>query len=178
MKGFQFNIKLKNVEPAIWRKFQVPEDLSLDELHDIIQVVMGWENAHLYEFRVDDQRFGQPDDDAPEELEEADETYLDDLELKENDTLLYVYDFGDGWEHEIKVEKLLEEAPEDPVCIDGGNHCPPEDSGGPWGYAGMLEIIADPEHPEYEDMKEWIGGEFDPKFFDKEAINKELKKVV
>ena len=178
MKGLQFKIALKNVEPAIWRQFQVQEDLSLDELHEVIQVVMGWENAHLYEFRINEQRFGKQDEDAPDELKDADETYIDDLDLDKGDTLLYVYDFGDGWEHELTVEKLLEDTPKDPVCLDGANNCPPEDSGGPWGYAGLMEILADPKHPEYEDMKEWIGGEFDPGFFDEEEINAELKKAV
>lgn len=89
----------------------------------------------------------------------------------ENPSAYYVYDFGDSWEHEIRLEKILpREKRKYPACIAGKRACPPEDCGGIWGYEEFLEIIKDPEHEEYEDMLDWVGGEFDPEHFDIEDV--------
>jgi len=92
---------------------------------------------------------------------------------------LYEYDFGDGWEHELLVEKILPAEPGVgyPRCLKGKRACPPEDVGGVWGYADFLEIMRDPNHPEHEDMLEWVGGEFDPEVFDLEEVNAELEEM-
>jgi hypothetical protein len=115
------------------------------------------------------------DEDAAAEQEDAEEVQLDDLGLKEGAKFRYTYDLGDDWYHVLTVEKLLAKAPDHPVCLDGGRNCPPEDCGGAWGYAGLLEVIANPEHEEHEDLIEWIGGEFHPEAFDKETINEQLE---
>lgn len=136
---------------------------------------MGWENAHLYEFQFQDRSFGLMDDEAPEEQEDAEEVELESLGLKKGDQFLYTYDFGDSWEHTLTVEDLRPDVPDHPVCLDGARNCPPEDCGGRWAYAGLLEVVANPEHEEYDDLTEWLGGEFDPEAFDMEMINEMLE---
>src|SRR5262249_38134478 len=90
----------------------------------------------------------------------------------------YEYDFGDGWRHEVRLEKALEPEPKVkyPRCIDGARACPPEDCVGPWGYADLLEALADPRHPEHRDMREWVGGRFDPEKFSADKVNRELRR--
>jgi hypothetical protein len=90
---------------------------------------------------------------------------------------LYEYDFGDRWEHELLVEKMLpiDVGQRYPLCLTGKRACPPEDCGGIWGYAGFLEAVHDPKHPEHEEMLEWVGGEFDPDAFDLNEVNTELQ---
>ena len=103
---------------------------------------------------------------------------LPDLLKKEKEKILYEYDFGDSWEHTILLEKIVQNDTSDqlPVCLAGKNNCPPEDCGGVWGYANMIEILSDPKNEEYQDYKDWLGEEFDPALFDKEAINTLLRK--
>lgn len=102
---------------------------------------------------------------------------LSDLLSKEKDKIIYEYDFGDGWEHDIVLEKIETNVKDKyiPTCLAGKNNCPPEDCGGIWGYLDMLEILKHPDHEEYEDYIEWLDEEFDPKHFDKAEINKMLK---
>jgi hypothetical protein len=97
---------------------------------------------------------------------------------KEKEKIVYEYDFGDGWEHDVLLEKILpvDEKFKFPVCLEGKMACPPEDCGGVWGYSDLLEILKQPKHEEYDNMIEWLGGEFDPEHFDIEAVNKILKK--
>ena len=98
---------------------------------------------------------------------------------KKKARIVYEYDFGDSWQHEIVLEKTLEPEPKVkyPRCVEGARACPPEDCGGIWGYADFLEAISDPKHPDHRDMKEWIGGKFDPEKFSVDAVNKELRRV-
>jgi hypothetical protein len=141
---------------------------------------MGWTNSHLHQF-IKDQTFyakRYPDDDTWEELDNVDyaKIKISDLLKKGKEKIVYEYDFGDSWEHDIILEKIL---PYDqniryPVCVAGKMNCPPEDCGGVWGYSDMLEILKNPDHEEYDSFIEWLGEEFDPESFDKEAINKML----
>jgi len=96
---------------------------------------------------------------------------------KEKTEFTYTYDFGDGWEHDIVIEKILppEKGKKYPICIDGKRACPPEDCGGPWGYRDLLKVIANPKHKEYKNMMEWLGGSFDPEQFDAEETSQALK---
>ena len=171
---YQLKITLKDIRPPIWRRVQVPGDITLGDLHDIIQSVMGWGESHLHAFVVGDQQFGDPDP----ELEFNDErkVRLNDV-AGEKSKFHYEYDFGDSWIHEIVVEKILPSEPDRgyPVCIKAVRACPPEDCGGPWGYADFLDAIKDPKNPEYEEMLDWIGDDFDPEYVDLEEINKILK---
>jgi hypothetical protein len=179
---YQIKVTLRYSKPPIWRRIQVPADVSLARLHRILQVVMGWEDYHLHQFIVDDEYYGEPHPDyevwGPEMRDER-RAELGRLVPEEGLKFLYEYDFGDGWEHELLVEKILLSEPGVgyPRCLKGKRACPPEDVGGVWGYDGFLEVIRDPDHPEHEGLLEWVGGEFDPEAFDLDDVNAELESM-
>jgi hypothetical protein len=183
----QLKITLKWSAPPIWRRVLVRRDMPLDAMHDVIQYVMGWSDSHLHEFivgtRKNQRRFGTPRDlffagEAPEVLDETLHT-LDDLLHGNTKKFLYCYDFGDDWIHEVVLEKKLPPDPSftHPVCLAGENACPPEDCGGIGGFYGILEIAADPSHPEHEEILEWLCEDFDPTAFDLDEANKKLKTI-
>ncbi len=172
---YQLKITLAGSKPKIWRRVLVSPDLLLADLHRIIQTAMGWTNSHLHLFSDGSTDY------APIEFELEDAKSYAKLRmnkfLKENkDKILYEYDFGDGWRHEILLEKVIavDEKDHIPVCTGGKRNCPPEDCGGIWGYENLLEIISDPTHEEYEDTIEWLGDEFDPEYFDVVEVNELL----
>lgn len=177
----QIKVTLKGFRPPIWRRLQVPSDIRLSDLHDVIQVAMGWTNSHLHQFYDGESYYGVPTGDAFDDLEMQNEAryHLNQLAPEPKDKLVYEYDFGDSWTHEILVEKVLpvDPAATYPVCLTGRRACPPEDCGGVWGYAELLEALADPEHPEHEEMTDWVGGEFDPEHFDLGVTNRILKQL-
>lgn len=154
--------------------------LTFARLHEVIQVAMGWQNYHLYDFEVGGRRIGIPDPDFGEDrCENAGRIHLRDAGLVEGGTFLYRYDFGDDWEHDLIVERVLDpqEMPSRARCLDGARACPPEDCGGPWGYADLLEALADPNHPQHEEVIEWMGGAFDPGRFDLVIVDAALGRV-
>jgi len=167
---FQLRIELDEVEPAVWRRLIVPTNVRLAKLHLMFQAAMGWSDSHLHAFLIGDQRYGA----QAEDFEEMDEDEIDEASLTVKSALAsathfaYEYDFGDGWEHRITVEaRLPEPAPmKFAVCLEGQNNCPPDDVGGPGGYADFLAALADPGHEEHEHYARWIGGAFDPAEFD------------
>jgi hypothetical protein len=164
-------------KPPIWRRVIVRADITLARLHQVIQLAMGWENAHLHRFIVGRIVYARSDAELGEDtLDEAEYT-LADLALRARKKFIYDYDFGDGWNHELLVEKLLppDTAFKHPVCIAGGMACPPEDFGGIPGYYEMLAALENPKHPYHEDRKEWIGGEWDAVAFDADEVNAALK---
>jgi hypothetical protein len=169
-KIYQLKVTLKQIRPPIWRRIQVYSDITLPELHVILQAAMGWTNSHLHQFMVGKTYYGAPDIDEFSELNLKDErkARLHQLLSKSRRKIIYEYDFGDGWEHEIFLEKVIESESgvRYPRCIGGARACPPEDCGGTGGYMDFLAAIADPEHEEHEEYLEWIGGSFDPEEFD------------
>jgi hypothetical protein len=184
---YQLKITLKYSQPKIWRRIVVPSDMKLDWLHDVIQRLMPWTNSHMHHFMVgapygrDCTFYGRPNPEfagmGSEELDEKRYTIAD-IAPGAKAKFIYEYDFGDGWQHEIVVEKIL---PPDAsfkhiICLAGKNACPPDDCGGIPGYYNMLEIIADPKHPDHEHMKEWLGGEWDLAQFDLDEVNDALKR--
>ncbi len=173
---YQIRVTLEDSKPPIWRRILVPGDVTLGRLHDILQVVMGWTDSHLHQFIVEDTYYGEPDPDYGFEMRDERRVRLSQIGPAEA-KFRYEYDFGDSWLHMLVVEKILPPEPgqQYPVCVKGKRVCPPEDVGGIWGYAGFLEAIHDPNHPEHEDYMEWIGGEFDPEAFDLEEINEALR---
>ncbi len=175
---YQIKVTLKGSKPPIWRRIQVTSDTSLYELHHILQVVMGWENYHLHQFTIGGTYFGEPHPDYGFEMEDEAPVQLHQVVSGVKTKFVYEYDFGDSWEHNILIEKILplEAGQHYPLCLTGRRACPPEDCGGIWGYAYFLEAIQSPDHPEHEDMLEWVGGDFDPEAFDLDEINRELKK--
>ena len=176
---FQFKITLKGIKPPIWRRIQVSETYTFWDLHVAIQDAMGWDDYHLHEFELVNpltglkQSIGSPDKEFDREVFSELKQKLVDFFSMENRSAVYTYDFGDNWEHKIQLEKILprEEGVTYPICIKGKRACPPEDCGGIWGYAELLEILGNPNHEEYEEMLEWLGGEFDPEHFDVEEIS-------
>jgi len=174
---FQFKITLLDSNPAIWRRIQISDLCTFWSLHVAIQDAMGWEDYHLHDFKVKDPknpenvkglRIGIPMDDDFEEykLLAGWETKVSEY-LNVNKTILYTYDYGDGWEHEIEFEGLFAKSPviKYPVCLAGANACPPEDVGGIGGYYEYVKAITDKNHPEYKHYLEWRG-KFNPTKFD------------
>ena len=174
--SYQIKITLIGSKPPIWRTVLVPGDIKLDALHIVIQVAMGWTDSHLHQFIANKQFYGMLDDDLDMDVEDETKYKLSQLLTKEKDSLVYEYDFGDSWEHKILLEKIL---PFDanialPVCLKGKRACPPEDCGGVWGYEELINTLSDPKNPDYEEMMEWLDGEFDPEAFDLEEVNEDL----
>jgi hypothetical protein len=179
-KIYQLKISLQYCTPPIWRRVTVPNDITLPNLHRIIQAVMGWMGGHLHEFGTGSVSYGEIDPNWPEEdeyLRDEKSVKLNALLKKEKQKIRYIYDFGDDWQHVIELEKILstDTASSTPKCITGRRACPPEDCGGIDGYYEILDIINDPDHPEREETLEWLGEEdFDPAFFDVNEINSRL----
>ena len=180
----QLKIKLKDSKPPIWRRILVNNDIAFSYLHNIIQIVMGWENYHLYSFNFKGFTIGEDDpefDDffGKDNKLNADNTPLSEILLKVKQKFIYEYDFGDGWEHELIVEKFLPLNKKIPVakCLKGVKACPPEDCGGIWGYYNLLEAINDKKHPEHNDVLEWIGEEYDTEYFNLKEVNLELSEL-
>lgn len=158
-------ITLDEVKPPVLRRIEVPLTIRLDRLHLALQAAMGWTNSHLYEIRARDVRWGVPDLDWGDGPLDARKTRLVDvLEETGAKTLKYLYDFGDGWEHTIKIERIAKAVPglAYPRLTEARGCCPPEDVGGPWGYTDFLEAITDPKHERHAELTEWIGSSFDP----------------
>jgi hypothetical protein len=174
---YQFKITLLGVEPLIWRRVLTP-DCSLTTLHRIIQVAMGWEDEHLYDFEIKGTRYGDPGARDGLNREDASRTKLGQIIRRKGTKLRYTYDFGDEWRHEIVVEQIgtPEAGRTSPVCLGGERACPPEDVGGPWGYMEFAEAIRDREHEQHERFLEWAGP-FDPKAFDPDAVNEKLRRL-
>jgi hypothetical protein len=177
-RTYQLKISLKGAKPPIWRRLLIASSVSLPQLHQAIQIAMGWTDSHLHQFIVGGEFFGtpNPDFDDGETLDER-RYKLSQIMDREKDWIIYEYDFGDGWEHKVTLEKILPFDPKAmlPQCIKGKGACPPEDVGGIGGYYEFLEAMADPSHPEHQDYKEWVGGEFDPQACDIEKINAMLQ---
>jgi hypothetical protein len=172
----QLKISLVGVsKPPVWRRVLVAATTRLDRLHDVIQAAMGWTDTHLHAFEAGGVDYGPPDP----ELDHVDErrTAIGDVLSEPSDRMRYVYDFGDYWQHDVVVEKVLEaeRGVRYPVCVTGKGRRPPEDCGGVWGYADLRETLADPVHEEHADMLDWLGLEsaedFDPTAFDVDRVN-------
>lgn len=179
---YQLKIALQWSKPPIWRRVLVRSDMKLNRLHDAIQTVMPWTNSHLHQFVLGRVCYGTSDpelaDMGGETLDERRYTVAD-LAPGAKKKFIYEYDFGDGWVHEVTVEKVLppDASFKHPACLGGANACPPDDCGGIPGYEHLLEVLADPRHPEHGEMKEWLGGEWDAAQFDVDAANQALKSL-
>ncbi len=178
----RLKITLDHVKPVVMRRVEVPLDIKLADLHLVIQAAMPWWNYHLYEFRAQDIGWGIPDPDGSFGNDPRDAGKVTLVEVLEDTgvkSLEYLYDFGDGWEHKVEIERIGEFEPgvAYPRLLDASGRCPPEDVGGPWGYAEYLEAMANPKHERHAEMVAWRGPEFDPKVVDVAAIETELAKL-
>lgn len=176
---YQIRITLAGSNPPIWRRILVHGDITLAQLHTIIQIVMGWNNAHLHQFIVDGTYYGVPyPEDIGLEMQDERKVKLNQIARGPEDGFRYEYDFGDSWLHILEIEEVREpDAGQTyPRCTEGKRACPPEDVGGLWGYHDFLEAIRNPDHPEHEDYQEWYGDTFDPEAFDPAEANADLRK--
>lgn len=179
---YQLKVTLKGSKPPIWRRILVGGETTLAELHDILQVAMGWSDQHLHAFHIGDIEYGpnEPDPDPffASSAEDESGVRLDEV-AGSGTTFRYDYDFGDDWEHQITVEKALppDSGEPHPRCLAGKGACPPEDSGGIRGYYRKLEVLKHPEDPEYEEIADWMDPEFDPEHFDPEEANHLLSSI-
>jgi len=161
----RLKVTLDAVEPVVTRKIEVPSNIRLDRLHEMLQAALGWTNAHLWELRAGETGWGIPDPDWPDgPLDAKKATLWEVVEDTGAMELIYLYDFGDGWEHTITIVEFDDADPNTkyPVLLEANGRCPPEDVGGPWGYAECLEAIDNPEHDRHEEMIEWWPDNFDP----------------
>ncbi len=181
-KGYRLKITLGEIRPPIWRRILVP-DISFARLHEILQAVMGWRNYHLYLFEIDGVSYTDPESAAEMGMEVADEAALGSVLRPEGGRFRYLYDWGDRWEHDIVVEAVLPLGAEQvtPACLAGKRRCPPEDLGGDTRYDWFLEVLGDPRHEERVEVMRWMRvcnyRPFDPEAFDRDAVNKALRRL-
>ena len=172
---------MAEIAPPIWRLVRVPDQFSLHQLHRVLQIVFSRLDYHLYAFQIGDRRFEAPHPDS--EAEDATAIALGDLALPKGARFTYLYDFGDGWEHEVAVEEILpmpsENGPDwSPRLLAGERAAPPEDAGGPPGFMDVVEALSDPTNPRHREVRDWVGSSYDPNKFDAWALDHALALAV
>ena len=180
---YQLKVTLLGTDPPIWRRLLAPPELTLAQLHDVLQVAMGWQDGHLHEFSAGGRRFGpqDPDDQSiADDVGDERKVRVFGLFGRTGAKALYTYDFGDTWEHSIVLEKRLPAAPNTiyPICTDGQLACPPEDCGGIPGFYDLLDALRDPTHEEYQELRDWVDDDYDPEVFSIEAVNRILTHLI
>ncbi len=164
-------IELCDWKPSIWREVIIPLNFTFEELHHTIQISMGWENAHLHQFQHNQRLIGPFDEYSDGTIEEEGDIRVDEIFTRKGVKVQYEYDFGDSWEHLISCQGHIHTDQTLPIITKGKHACPPEDCGGIPGYENLLNILKDPQHPEYGETTEWLGDDFDPTCFDLEEAN-------
>lgn len=174
VRVYEVKVTLLMIRPPVWRRIKVRSDITLEDLHGVLQVVMGWTDSHMHAFRLVGRQANVRSRQTAVERNEERRTRLVELLTKPKDRLVYEYDFGDSWEHEVVLEKVGDHPPgaRYPWVLGGARACPPEDVGGVGGYAHFLQVMRAPRHPEHVEMMEWHGGPFDPEAFDVQALNR------
>ncbi len=173
----QLKVTLRDVKPPVWRRILVESEVSLAELSAVLVGAMGWMGTHLHLFEVGDRQYGVPDPDWGFDVLDEEQYVLDVVLPKVGMKMRWDYDFGDGWEHDVRLEAitLLKRSTNYPVCLAGRRACPPEDCGGPWGYANLLDAMRNPDHPEREELMGWVTPGFDPNCFDMEEAEEAIR---
>jgi hypothetical protein len=161
----KLKVTLSAIRPPVWRRLLMPAEMTLSDLHDAIQTSMGWEDAHLHDFVIAGRHFGDPT--TTDDVINEGRLTLEEIRRAGHERFLYTYDFGDNWKHLITIEGMVPrvEGRRYPACVGGKRACPPEDSGGPPGYAQLLAARANASHPYHREMAEWFGEDFDPDGF-------------
>jgi len=173
---YRIKVTLRDVRPPVWRRLLIPSDLELPLLHQALQAAMGWYDCHLHLFRVGDAEFAPPGDWEPIG-DDSRGVSFDQIAPDKGSRVVYEYDFGDGWCHDILVEQVIDEPCKAIRCLAGKRRCPPEDCGGPWGYAELREALADPTHEQHAELREWVAGDFDPEEFDLEYTDLSVRRI-
>jgi hypothetical protein len=175
MEVYAIKVTLLGTSPPVWRRILVPRDITLGNLHRTLQTVMGWTNCHLHQFGRQRQRMTDPRSRVGTKAADENRTKLGELIWTVGARLLYEYDFGDGWQHELLLEEVLfgEESFQQ-ICVAGKRCCPPEDCGGPQGFAEVLKAARDANHPNHEEACEWFG-DLVPESFSANEINRRLR---
>jgi hypothetical protein len=180
----QLKVTLLDIKPTIWRRLLVPATIKLPKLHNVLQLAFGWTNSHLHAFRLEEDSYeANPPKDTLASLFGSDDQRHDEKKFRlcdllhaPEDWLIYEYDFGDGWQHDVFVEKLLPgTATKTVTCLAGARAGPPDDCGGPPGYYDLLKAIADPKNPEHHHLVDWLGEPYDPKAFSVDSLNAMLQ---
>jgi len=175
MEVYVIKVTLLGTKPPVWRRILVPREITLRNLHRTLQTVMGWTNSHLHQFVVQRQRISDPRSRVGTKVANESRTRLGELIWAVRASLLYEYDFGDGWQHELLLEEVLTgDESFQQICVGGKRCCPPEDCGGAQAFAELLETLQDANHPGQEDVLEWLG-DFDPEAFSLDEINRRLR---
>lgn len=181
-----FHIHLDDVSnPEVWRKITVPANFSFARFHMVIQAAFGWHNSHLYQFSEEGWgslvSIGLPIGDDDNEIKDSKKVKLSDVFKKKGQPYVYIYDSGDDWQHSLLLEAITEGTATKATCTDGAGQCPPEDCGGFPGYEDFKKIMANPKHPEYKEMKEWLGlsknAKWNPAAFNLAAANKAVQSI-
>ncbi|MFA5343954.1 MAG: plasmid pRiA4b ORF-3 family protein [Kiritimatiellia bacterium] len=177
--AIQFKVALRYIRPPIWRRIVLPDNYTLGQLHDAIQVAMGWQDCHLHAFRFGDVHYTsqQACEMGEMDMENEKTLFLSRVVTRAKQKFIYEYDFGDSWLHEVVVEKILPFDPQMkyPVCLAGARACPPEDCGSFPGYGDILEALKAPNKTdEQKELLEWLGDGYDPERFDLDTLNRRL----
>ena len=171
------HISIDEIEPSIWRRLVVGSKTNLFELHNYIQIIFGWKNYHLYRFEKGGVEFGDPRLWQNDPIIDVRKITLEMLLKEEGNSLKYLYYLGDFWMHTIRLEKVERDENRlfrKPVCLEGDNAAPPEDVGGVDGFKEFCQAIADPDHPQFKEYRQWAGRNYNPKMFDLKKANKGL----
>lgn len=184
--AFQFKIQLRDItHPPVWRRLLVPEQFTFQRMHKAIQAAFGWKGYHLYQFAPTGYGsrpvIGIPDPEWDADILNAAKIKLAEIFIMPKQKFTYIYDFGDDWFHQIMLEEITPAKLLRAECLAGKGACPPEDCGGPWGYANLKAILEDPKDREHKEMKEWLGltknEKWDAHAFDLEAAQKLVAKI-
>ena len=179
-------IELVGTTPLVWRRITLDGRSSFANLHHVIQAAMGWHDAHLHQFRINNRYIGVPDpeSDAPEWHTEDERKVFLNRVLTDDAVFTYLYDFGDGWEHRLLVDEYDDSDDlrfgDGDAWVDAGERaCPPEDCGGVGGFQDFLEKLEDePYSDESKELREWAGLDYDPARFDRQAANAAIKRLL
>lgn len=173
---YQLKITLRGIRPPIWRRVLVGDTVTLHQLHRVIQAAMGWEDAHLHRFTINNELYGEPSTEGFYRVKDERKSTLGETAPEAKTRFRYEYDLSDEWDHEVVVEEILAVAPEQilPLCVTGKRACPPEGVGGAWGYGALLEAMKNPRHPERTRFARLIET-FKPDAFDLAATNRRLQ---
>lgn len=180
-RQIQLFLSVRHIEPMIWRRIVADDAITLITLHKAIQILMGWYDMHLHEFAINGESYAPPseEDEFYDRKPKSTQKKLGKIFGNPGDSVTYLYDFGDGWEIDIKLETRNDITGIIPrvTCLGGDMSGPLEDSGGPYGYMDLLKTLQEPTHPEYETMTEWIPEDFDPETLDIGYVNEELSRL-